>query len=75
MIGYLILGGIAGFLAGKVMRGEGYGIIVDVLLGLVGGMVGGWLGSILGIHLYGSIGYLLTAFGGAVVLVWVARRL
>lgn len=74
MIGYLILGGIAGFLAGKVMRGEGYGLIVDIILGLLGGSFGGWLGAILGIHLVGSIGYLLTAFIGAVLLVWIVRK-
>lgn len=73
MILSLILGGIAGFLAGKVMKGEGYGIIVDIILGLVGGILGGWLGGILGIHLGGSIGYLLTAFVGAVLLVWIVR--
>ena len=75
MIWNLFLGGLAGFLAGKVMKGEGYGLLIDIVLGLVGGVVGGWLGSIIGIHLYGSIGYLLTAFAGAVALVWVVRKL
>jgi len=73
MIWQIILGGLAGFLAGKVMRGDGYGIIVDILLGLVGGWVGGWIGSILGIHLAGSIGYLITAFAGSVLLVWISH--
>jgi uncharacterized membrane protein YeaQ/YmgE (transglycosylase-associated protein family) len=49
----LILGGIAGWLAGKFMKGEGYGIIIDILLGLVGGWVGGsvlgWLGITAGV--------------------------
>ena len=70
----LILGGVAGWLAGKVFKGEGYGVIVDVILGLVGGWLGGWLFGILGIHLGGStIGYLVTAFVGAVILVWISR--
>jgi uncharacterized membrane protein YeaQ/YmgE (transglycosylase-associated protein family) len=73
----LILGGIAGFLAGKVMRGNGYGVIVDILLGLLGGWIGGWVGGKLGINLGdflgGSLGYLLTAFVGAVLLVWISR--
>ncbi len=73
MIWHLILGGVAGFLAGKVMRGDGYGVIVDIILGLIGGWFGGWVGSKLGIHLGGSIGYLLTAFVGAVLLVWIVR--
>lgn len=73
MIWHLILGGIAGFLAGKVMRGDGYGIIVDIILGLLGGWLGGKIGEILHINLGGSIGYLITAFVGAVVLVWLVH--
>ena len=73
MIWHLILGGIAGFLAGKIMRGDGYGIIVDIILGLIGGWLGGWLGGQLGIHLGGNIGYLITAVIGAIILVWLVR--
>ena len=73
MIWQIILGGFAGFLAGKVMRGDGYGIIVDIILGLLGGWFGGWLGHLLGIHLAGSLGYLITAFVGAVILVAITR--
>ncbi len=75
MIWHLILGGVAGFLAGKVMRGDGYGVIVDVILGLVGGWFGGWLGEKLHIALGGSFGYLITAFVGAVILVWLGRMI
>lgn len=50
IIGGIIIGGIAGWLAGKIMTGHGYGIIVDVILGVVGGFLGSWiLGSVLGI--------------------------
>jgi uncharacterized membrane protein YeaQ/YmgE (transglycosylase-associated protein family) len=72
MIFHLILGGIAGFLAGKVMRGEGYGIIVDILLGLAGGWFGGWLLGILGLG-FPVWSYFITAFLGAVLLVWIVR--
>ena len=74
MIWHLILGGIAGFLAGKVMRGEGYGFIVDILLGLAGGWVGSWiLWLVLKTHPVSSIFYFITAFLGAVLLVWFVR--
>ena len=73
MIWHLILGGIAGFLAGKILRGDGYGIIVDIILGLIGGWLGGWLGGKLNIHLGGSIGYLITAVIGAIILVGLVR--
>ncbi len=69
----LILGGIAGWLAGKVMKGDGYGIIIDILLGLVGGWVGGSILGWLGITAGGDFGYLFTAFIGAVFLVWIVR--
>lgn len=70
---HLLLGGIAGWLAGKVMRGEGYGVLIDIILGLLGGWVGGFIGEKLGINLGGSLGYLITAFLGAVLLVWISR--
>jgi uncharacterized membrane protein YeaQ/YmgE (transglycosylase-associated protein family) len=69
----LLLGGIAGWLAGKVMRGNGYGVILDIILGLLGGSVGGYIGEKLGISFGGSLGYLITAFLGAVLLVWISR--
>lgn len=75
MIWHLILGGVAGVLAGKVMSGGGYGILVDIILGVAGGWFGGWLGEKLGIHLGGSIGYLITAFAGAIILVWLGRMI
>ena len=49
MIYAIVVGLIAGWLAGQVMRGGGYGIIVDILLGLVGGVIGGWVFGLLGI--------------------------
>ena len=69
----ILLGGIAGWLASKVMRGDGYGIIVDIILGLIGGWFGGHVLGWLGIYAGGSIGYLVTAFIGAVLLVWIVR--
>jgi uncharacterized membrane protein YeaQ/YmgE (transglycosylase-associated protein family) len=69
----ILLGGIAGWLAGKFMKGEGYGIIVDIILGLVGGWIGGSILGWLGVGGGGSIAYLFTAFLGAVLLVWIVR--
>jgi uncharacterized membrane protein YeaQ/YmgE (transglycosylase-associated protein family) len=72
MIIHLILGALAGFLAGKVMRGRGYGIIVDILLGLAGGWVGGWALGMLHLHIP-VWSYFITAFLGAIFLVWIIR--
>jgi uncharacterized membrane protein YeaQ/YmgE (transglycosylase-associated protein family) len=69
----LIIGGIAGWLAGTIVRGKGYGIIVDILLGLAGAWLGGWLGKQLNIHFAGNIGYFITALAGAVIIVLLVR--
>jgi uncharacterized membrane protein YeaQ/YmgE (transglycosylase-associated protein family) len=69
MLGVLIIGLIAGWLAGVLMRGSGYGIIADVVLGLVGAVIGSWLFRQIGIVATGSIGFLATATVGAMVLV------
>jgi uncharacterized membrane protein YeaQ/YmgE (transglycosylase-associated protein family) len=69
MIGTLIIGLVAGWLAGMLMRGSGYGIFVDILLGLIGAVVGRWIFSALGIVAFGTTGYLAMATVGAVALV------
>jgi uncharacterized membrane protein YeaQ/YmgE (transglycosylase-associated protein family) len=71
----IIIGIIAGWLTGKLMRGAGYGILMDLVLGLVGAVVGGWILGVLGLSSYGFIGSLTTATVGAVVLVAIARLL
>ena len=72
----IVVGLVAGWLAGQVMRGGGYGVLVDVILGMLGGIVGGWLFGTLGIWPGGGvIGSILVAFVGAVILVWTTRVL
>ncbi len=67
---WLILGGLAGLLAGKVMSGHGYGVIVDVILGIVGGLLGGFIASaIFGIQSSNLIISFVIAFIGACILV------
>jgi uncharacterized membrane protein YeaQ/YmgE (transglycosylase-associated protein family) len=73
VIGWLLVGLIAGWLAGKVSRGRGFGCIANVLLGLVGAVLGGWIFSQLGIIRFGFIYSLAAATLGAVILVAVAR--
>jgi len=71
---WIIVGLVAGWLAGQVMRGGGYGVIVDIILGMVGGIVGGWVFGQLGIWPGGGIiGSLIVAFVGAVILVGITR--
>jgi len=73
---WIVVGLIAGWLAGQVMKGGGYGVLVDIVLGIVGGIVGGWLFGALGIWPGGGIiGAILVAFVGAVILVALSRLL
>jgi uncharacterized membrane protein YeaQ/YmgE (transglycosylase-associated protein family) len=72
---WIIVGLIAGWAAGRIMRGGGYGPAMDILLGIVGAVVGGWLLGLLGIHAGGLIGTILVAIVGAVFLIWLSRLL
>ncbi len=69
LVGVLITGLIAGWLAGKVMRGSGYGVVLDLVLGLVGAVVGTWVFRQLNIEVAGSLGFLAMATVGAAILV------
>jgi uncharacterized membrane protein YeaQ/YmgE (transglycosylase-associated protein family) len=73
LIGWLIVGLIAGWLAGKVSRGRGFGCIANVILGLVGAVLGGWIFTKLGIFGGGLIYSIAAATIGAVVVVAIAR--
>ncbi len=76
MIYWIIVGLIAGWLAGLVMKGGGYGILVDIILGILGGVLGGWLFGRLGIWPAGGVlGSIIVAFVGAVILVGITRLL
>lgn len=75
LIWFLFVGLIAGWLAGKVMRGGGYGLVGDIVVGIIGAFVGGWLFGVLGIAAGGLVGAIVTAFVGAVILVWLLRLL
>jgi uncharacterized membrane protein YeaQ/YmgE (transglycosylase-associated protein family) len=74
LLWFLIIGAIAGWLAGQFMKGSGYGILGDIIIGIIGGVLGGWLFGTLGIHIGGGlIGSLIVAFIGAVVLIFLVR--
>ena len=75
LLGWLLIGLIAGWLAGKVTRGVGFGCLADVLLGLIGALLGGWLFVKLGIFGGGFLYSLAAATVGAVLLVAAARLL
>jgi uncharacterized membrane protein YeaQ/YmgE (transglycosylase-associated protein family) len=69
------LGLIAGWLAGKIMKGSGYGTLGDILLGMVGAIVGGWIMRLLGFFGGSLIYSIVVATLGAVLLIWISRKL
>jgi uncharacterized membrane protein YeaQ/YmgE (transglycosylase-associated protein family) len=75
LIWQIVIGILAGFLAGKIMRGRGYGLLIDLLLGIVGSMLGGMIFRVLGLYSSGIVGELVVATVGAVLLIYIARRL
>ena len=76
MIYSILVGLIAGWLAGQAMKGGGYGVLMDIVLGLLGGIVGGWVFGSLGLWPGGGIvGSIVVSFVGAVILVGITRML
>ncbi len=76
LLWWLIVGLIAGFLASVVVRGAGYGIVGDIIAGIVGAFVGGWLFGLLGISAGGGLlGSIIVAFIGAVIVIAILRAL
>ena len=73
LIWWLVVGLIAGFLASQVMRGGGYGIVGDIIVGLIGALIGGFLASLVGLGSSGLIGTIIIAFIGACILIALLR--
>ena len=70
-IWWIIIGIVAGFLAGLIMKGRGFGLVLNLIIGIVGSVLGGWIFSFLGIGTTGLIGTLICAVVGAVVLLFI----
>ena len=79
VISWIVVGLIAGWLAGVVMKGGGFGVLGDIIVGIVGGLLGGWIASSLlniGAGVTGiNLGSILVAFLGSVVLIALLRLL
>lgn len=71
---WILVGAIAGWLAGLVVRGFGFGLIGNIIVGIIGAFLGGWLFGVLGVAIgAGIINTIFTAFIGAVVLLLIVR--
>ena len=70
LIWFLIIGLIAGWLAGLIMKGKGFGLVGNLIVGVIGALLGGWLFDLLGIGAHGLIGSLVAALVGAIILLF-----
>lgn len=75
LIWTIIIGILAGWLAGKIVKGHGMGVGIDLLVGIVGSVLGGWIFGLLGLAAFGLIGRLVMSVVGAVVLLLIVRAL
>ncbi|MCU1231654.1 MAG: putative rane protein [Acidobacteria bacterium] len=74
LIWFLIVGAIAGWLAGQFMKGSGFGLLGDIVVGVIGAFLGGYLFRLAGVNLGGGlIGAIVVAFIGAIVLLFLVR--
>ena len=73
LIYFLIIGLVAGWLAGQIMKGKGFGLLGNLIVGCIGAVLGGYLFGLLGISTYGLIGSLVTALAGALILLWIIQ--
>ena len=70
---FIAVGAVAGWIAGKISKGKGFGFWVNLLVGIIGGVLGGWIFGLLKIEIQTNpiIGSLITAVAGAIILLWI----
>ena len=74
IIVWLVIGAVAGWLAGQIMTGGGFGLVGDIIVGLIGAVIGGWVLWRMGIYIGGGfIGDIINAVIGAVIVLFLAR--
>ncbi len=72
---WIIAGIVAGWLAGVIVKGEGFGVLGDLIVGLFGGLIGGWLAGAMGLQAANLLGQILVAALGGVVFVLIIRMI
>lgn len=73
LIIFLLIGALAGWLAGQIMQGSGFGILGNIVIGVVGSFIGGFAFSLLGFTSWNLLGSIITATVGAVILLYIVR--
>ncbi|MDH8702102.1 putative membrane protein YeaQ/YmgE (transglycosylase-associated protein family) [Dysgonomonadaceae bacterium PH5-43] len=68
---YILIGAAAGWVAGMLTKGGGFGFLINALIGIVGGVLGGWVFGLFGLSSTGNWGSFITSIIGAVLLLWI----
>jgi uncharacterized membrane protein YeaQ/YmgE (transglycosylase-associated protein family) len=71
LILFVLIGAIAGWLAGQIMKGRGFGVVGNIVVGVVGAFLGGFIFRLLGFAAFGLLAQLITATVGAIILLWI----
>ena len=71
----VLIGLIAGWLAGTLMKGRGYGVLMDIVLGIIGGVIGRVVFGLFGLTAWNVVGSIVVSFAGAVILIALVRKL
>lgn len=70
-IWFILIGICAGAIAGRLMKGSGFGCLINMIVGIIGSVLGGWLLGVAGYSFHGILGSLITATIGAIVFLWI----
>jgi uncharacterized membrane protein YeaQ/YmgE (transglycosylase-associated protein family) len=73
LIWVVVIGVLAGWIAGKIMKGHGFGVLGDLVVGIVGALLGSFVFGLIGISAYGLVGRLVISVIGALILLWLVR--
>jgi uncharacterized membrane protein YeaQ/YmgE (transglycosylase-associated protein family) len=68
---FIVIGAISGWLAGRLFRGSGFGVLGNIIVGIVGGVVGGWVADLIGIGGSGLLWQIIVSVGGAWLLLFI----
>lgn len=72
---FLLIGLLAGWIAGLILKGRGFGVLGDIVIGCIGSLLGGFLFDLLGVHVGGLLGSLVCAILGALAFIYLVRFL
>jgi uncharacterized membrane protein YeaQ/YmgE (transglycosylase-associated protein family) len=71
IIWFLIVGAIAGWIAGELTKGSGFGLLGNIVVGIIGALLGGYIFGLLGVNVYGLLGEIVMSVIGAVVFLFI----